>query len=392
MQGRTLSLRNVVVCGVVLAGIQFVRAASVDLDHDGSISLSDYADFYACFHGPNIPVSDAPCAEAHFDADTDIDLADFAQFQLRFHPGKVGNFCDSPIDAIDGTVAFSTIGATTDGPDEPNACLFFGNSQVSNDLWYCYTATCTSDAAVSLCGSSYDTKVAVYDGCGCPSAEAMACNDDGCGSDVTNVQSRVTVPMVSGHQYLIRVGGYIGATGDGLLTIRCGNTDACSPTAGDCFIGNQKNQPGCNDTTCCHETCTLDQFCCDVVWDNYCAGEAVGICTGNFASCTAGAGNCDEAQTTPGCNNSSCCNTVCQSDPFCCLTMWDADCTGEANGACFLTCTPQAGDCFSGHATAGCNNSTCCEKVCGGTNADTFCCDTEWDGQCASEALGLCSP
>jgi len=389
MRGQTRSFRSLFAGAFLLVGVSALFAASVDLNNDGTVSIADYAIFRSCLQGVDVPVGDAQCADAHFDADSDIDLADFSKFQLRYHPGMVGNFCDSPIDASDGTVAFSTMGATTDGPVEP-LCNFFGNSQVSNDIWFCYTATCSGEAAVSLCGSDYDTKLAVYDGCGCPTAGALACNDDGCGSDITDLQSRISLTMEAGHQYGIRVGGFVASSGDGILTIRCGNTDTCAPSAGDCFTGNAGGQPGCNDVNCCHETCGVDQFCCDVNWDDYCAGEATGLCTGNFASCTASAGDCHATQITPGCNDSGCCNTVCGFDPFCCLTVWDDDCVIEANGSCFFTCTPDAGDCLSGHPGPGCNDSTCCQKVCGPPNNDTFCCDTQWDSQCAGEAFGLC--
>ncbi|MBI1826253.1 MAG: DUF4215 domain-containing protein [Planctomycetes bacterium] len=176
--------------------------------------------------------------------------------------------------------------------------------------------------------------------------------------------------------------------GNGTLTIRCGNADSCIAGAGDCFTGHVENAPGCNDSTCCHETCGLDQFCCDVTWDDYCASEATGLCTGNFPSCGPTSGDCGSAQSGPGCNNSACCNEICRSDPFCCLVSWDFDCVGEANGTCFLTCTAQSGSCFLSHGGPGCNDANCCQKVCGPPNNDTFCCDTQWDAQCASEAQG----
>ena len=56
------------------------------------------------------------------------------------------------------SLSFDTTEATFDGPGE---CIV--NS--SRNIWFCYTASCTGCATISLCGSSYDTKLAVYDGC-----------------------------------------------------------------------------------------------------------------------------------------------------------------------------------------------------------------------------------
>jgi len=124
---------------------------------------------------------------------------------------------------------FATYGTSTDGPDEPLLCNEFSYSHVESDIWYCWTAECDGDATVSLCGSSYDTKIAVYDGLSCPlAASALACNEDACG-----LQSSVTFGAVTGGEYLIRIGGYFGQQGVGLLNITQG-FDCCDcPHAGD---------------------------------------------------------------------------------------------------------------------------------------------------------------
>jgi hypothetical protein len=105
---------------------------------------------------------------------------------------------------------FSTANATFDGP---------GLCMTSPNIWYCYTATCTGNVTVSLAGSSYDTMLAVYDGCECyPTAsDLIECNDDA----GNTYQSAVTFAAIAGSQYLIEVGGYANNKGDGLLTISC---------------------------------------------------------------------------------------------------------------------------------------------------------------------------
>ncbi len=106
-------------------------------------------------------------------------------------------------------LAFDTTFATFDGP---GMCIVSGGN-----IWYCYTATCTGDATFSLCGSEFDTKIAVYDGCGCDTFNMLGCNDDSCG-----LQSELTVPVVAGNTYLVEIGGFGGDTGAGVLNISCG--------------------------------------------------------------------------------------------------------------------------------------------------------------------------
>jgi uncharacterized Zn-binding protein involved in type VI secretion len=90
-----------------------------------------------------------------------------------------------------------------------------GGCMTSPNIWYKYTAPITGAARVSLCGSSFDTKLAVYNGGSCsPLSPIMQCNDDACG-----LQSETRVPIVAGNQYLIEVGGYLSNVGSGFLTI-----------------------------------------------------------------------------------------------------------------------------------------------------------------------------
>jgi len=290
--------------------------------------------------------------------------------------------CSDAIAVGDGTRTYTNVGANTDGPDEPATCNFENSTNVFADIWYCYTASCTGTAMASLCGSDYDTALAVYDGCGCPTAPPLACNDDGCGTGAGNVQSRVEFPVTTGLSYLLRVGGYVSDQGGGRLTIGC-NVDGCASGSGDCLTPSPTGAPGCGDAACCDKTCDLDQFCCDVAWDETCAGEAEGVCDGNFLACAPGTGECGTADHTPGCDNLDCCNAVCAVDPYCCLEEWDENCVDGAASGCLLTCGPGAGDCHSAHATPGCESQACCNTVC---EIDPFCCETEWDQTCVTSA------
>ena len=118
---------------------------------------------------------------------------------------------------------FDTRSAAFDGP---------GLCMRSPNTWYCYTASCTGDVTVSLLGSNFDTMLAVYDGCACPPTQSrmIECNDDFGNS----YQSQVTFAGVVGNRYLIEVGGYGSATGQGVLSIRCqGAVTQAKPDLGD---------------------------------------------------------------------------------------------------------------------------------------------------------------
>ena len=300
--------------------------------------------------------------------------------------GLTNDSCSAPTTVSDGVTTFSNVGATTDGPDEPAQCNFFDDASVRTDIWYCYTATCTGEAIISLCGSDYDTKMAVYSGCGCPTADPIACSDDDCGTSVGPVDSRVTISVVEGQQYMVRIGGFLGDEGDGRLSISCG-VDLCAAATGDCLAEGGLGGPGCGDGACCDTTCEADQYCCDVEWDSFCASEAEGLCDGSFAACETATGTCGSINSTSGCSNTNCCNTVCVADPFCCVTSWDQACVDEANSMCLLTCGGRSGDCFSEHEDPGCNSISCCEIIC---PEDPFCCSTTWDADCAAAAGELC--
>jgi len=299
----------------------------------------------------------------------------------------------SRLAAADGETLFNNGGATTDGPDEPGVCDIFDYTQIGSDIWFCYQATCSDPAVVSLCGSSYDTKMAVYEGCGCPSAAPIACSDDDCGS---GFESRITFQATVGQSYLIRIGGFEGAQGDGTLNILCGQ-EVCAAGSGDC--STDTGTRGCDDVDCCNTTCAVDPYCCDVEWDQLCADESAGLCAGSFAACAAGAGSCETAHDTgaAGCSAVDCCDSVCMQDPFCCVDTWDDLCAQTALGTCLLACgSASDGGCFTANSSPGCETVACCQKVCvegdpeNNVTPDPFCCDTEWDQTCADTAATIC--
>jgi hypothetical protein len=121
--------------------------------------------------------------------------------------------CSTASIITNGTSAFTTIAASTDGPDETGGC---GVGQLNNDVWYRYLPTCVpGTVTISLCGATFDSRLAVY--VGCPGAPgALVCNDNFCGDDA-QISLHVTVAQL----LRIRVGGATAATGTGNMVITC---------------------------------------------------------------------------------------------------------------------------------------------------------------------------
>ncbi|MFO0827278.1 MAG: FG-GAP-like repeat-containing protein [Phycisphaerales bacterium] len=132
-----------------------------------------------------------------------------------------------PIPVTNGVWSFSTVGASTTGPAEPE-CLSSGDDQVNSDVFYSYTASCNGLLTVSTCGTAdYDTRIAVYQGCGSLGAPFFACDLGtilGCNDDFTGCSgftSKLVVPVTQGSCYRIRIGGYGSAQGSGTFSVSC---------------------------------------------------------------------------------------------------------------------------------------------------------------------------
>jgi hypothetical protein len=147
---------------------------------------------------------------------------------VAFGAAPLNDDCNKSKSVSDVTgLAFDTTNATQDGP---------GHYMNSPNVWYCYTATCTGCATVSLAGSDFDTKLAVYDGCDCyPAADDLIKSND----DFHGQQSQITFPVKAGNQYLIEVGGFNpSVTGQGVITISC-DDQTTKPTNDNCSTAKQ---------------------------------------------------------------------------------------------------------------------------------------------------------
>jgi hypothetical protein len=156
-------------------------------------------------------------------------------FTLDFQLPAANDDCGSPIDlgSLGGAAYDNTLGTTgVQGQGNP------GCTNVRKDLWYRWTATQNGTATLDTCGQTGDdTALAVYLGAGCPAAAAVACDDDGCGS-----QSSVTWPITAGTVYTLQVGSStFGNGGAGSFSI----VEMGSGTTGTLFCPGDGTQTAC---------------------------------------------------------------------------------------------------------------------------------------------------
>jgi len=159
----------------------------------------------------------------------------------------------------------------------------------------------------------------------------------------------------------------------------------------NCCVAN--GTPGCDDAACEALICSQDPFCCDTSWDGICADAAIAQCD----VCDGGGGpgdpgDCCSIQAGPGCDDELCESLICGFLPDCCTVQWDADCAEAAGDFCegcdpTSQACPGEGSCFVSNGTPGCDDEECCLLICA---QDPFCCDTSWDGICASAATAQC--
>jgi len=151
-------------------------------------------------------------------------------------PGVLNIVSDvtAPPQPKDNCANATAIGDVTNLPFDTTNATFDGAGLCMRgpNIWFCYTASCTGEVTVSLLGSSFDTMLAVYEGCNCNqiTQSLIVCNDDSPGS----YQSELTFAAIAGQQYLIEIGGYGSAKGQGVLNISCQGVPGPPPSKDNC--------------------------------------------------------------------------------------------------------------------------------------------------------------
>ncbi|MCE2880898.1 MAG: M12 family metallo-peptidase [Planctomycetaceae bacterium] len=252
-----------------------------------------------------------------------------------------------------------------------------------NDVWAKFTAPFNGRALVRLCPTSAttDTTLAVFEG-SC-SGEPIAFDVGTFGFEFCSSQyaSAIEFPVVFGQEYLVRCSCTGNTVFTGNLRLALTSNGQCGLGTGSCFTTHAA--AGCNNFTCCGTVCGVDPFCCDTQWDATCVGEANDWC----AQCGDTANGCFAAHAASGCADAACCAQITALDSTCGNFEWDAACAELAMQACAGCGSPSAGSCRVPHAGTGCSDGACCIEVC---TADAFCCEDSWDTLCANQANALC--
>ncbi|MEE2680771.1 MAG: hypothetical protein VX641_00195 [Planctomycetota bacterium] len=141
--------------------------------------------------------------------------------------------CGDATMVADGMHPFTNYYSTTDGQTTaPEDCSEYG-PQISADVWFAYEASCTGKVTATACETAdFDTRFEVWKG-GC-TGEMLACNDDG--QDCEGYTSRVTFDAVCGETYHLRIGGYQGARGEGMVEFSCEGSCCAADLDGDGFV------------------------------------------------------------------------------------------------------------------------------------------------------------
>lgn len=108
-----------------------------------------------------------------------------------------------------GLTSFSNVDAAASSVDM--SCVLNGET---SDVWFSFTAASSCPTIVDLSGSLFDTGMAIYEG-DCAALVEVDCDDDG-GAGLTSL---IAFDAVAGTTYLIQVGGFNGASGDGTVSI-----------------------------------------------------------------------------------------------------------------------------------------------------------------------------
>jgi hypothetical protein len=134
------------------------------------------------------------------------------------------NNCPTGATVVSGgdSLAFNTLTASTVGPRQPQCNSADADEQIWSDLWYSFTAPGDGSFSASTCGTaSFDTKIAIYDiGNGTYNPADLpdlfiACNEDG--PDCPDATSFLEILVEANVTYLVRLGGFLEATGNGTV-------------------------------------------------------------------------------------------------------------------------------------------------------------------------------
>lgn len=125
--------------------------------------------------------------------------------------GSGSDDCSTPELIMGGPASFDCTVATTGSEGQTNlTCLAYSQTGIDNDVWFEWVPDFSGLVDITTCplDPAYDTRLAIYEGSGCPTGEPLECNDD---LESSNLCSWLTVEVHSGQPYTIQVGVYPGS-------------------------------------------------------------------------------------------------------------------------------------------------------------------------------------
>ncbi|MDI9402485.1 MAG: hypothetical protein QM516_01310 [Limnohabitans sp.] len=138
-------------------------------------------------------------------------------------------------------------------------------------VWRVYRAPCGGAVTIDTCTEFAEGPIVLSVYSSC--GTEIACSAGAylpCGS----TRAAVGFDSVANTDYLIRIASS-GGSAAGSIAIAC-ETSCGAPTSGACNIVHAG--VGCNDASCCATVCANDPYCCDSTWDAQCVGEAQNWC------------------------------------------------------------------------------------------------------------------
>ncbi|MBL9121808.1 MAG: hypothetical protein JNL80_18025 [Phycisphaerae bacterium] len=196
-----------------------------DYNNSGGIEAGDLAFLLGAWGG----------AGGDLDGNGTTDAADLAILLGSWGPcgAPVNDECASAIAVANGdAIPFCNVNATWSGQSfGAGACEGSSTTTITNDLWYEYVADGDGTLTLSTCGTAdFDTIIAAYAsilpiGSACPPVSGVSlvslvgCSDDSDSCGATSVQSKLSIDVLAGKTYMIRLGGWNGHTGSGTLNL-----------------------------------------------------------------------------------------------------------------------------------------------------------------------------
>jgi len=347
---------------------------SGDCNADGDVDIDDFGLFVDCLNSVGGGPISSQCLCADRNGDGNINLIDVGMMQSDVQ--ECVNQCPVCPRGI--------------GVAEGDCCDPAGNGSVGCNSAACCEAVClisplccrsgTFFGWTPICANIARTTAAAE--CQCPELPVACCLTNGNCQDLTptNCQNLGGFPQADGSVCL----------GDGNND---GRDDACEiqcpiGATGDCCQVGGNGSVGCDNSVCCDAVCAADLSCCLGNWGAGCAALAAALpteCACPEVACCLADGTC---QNVP--------ESICLAPPLGGEPQGSGSvCAGDADGngqddLCQVCGGSAAGDCCvaGGNGSPGCNDLTCCDTVC---NADPFCCDFFWSDSCSGLAASLCS-